>query len=190
MLSNHQIRKLFDEIYQLYSNFTLKVLHIRIQKHHERKHTDSTHDITKHLTKYIHYLVNKHQEATSKVTWKKSTFIVKNLSHVTTLDDYKNPNSLNIINPLNDYLKNKEYIDSSHSGIADKLILSTWDHLHAAFREARQGKTKTAKMHADIANYAMKEMAHFSSEEEYQSFYSDIELEIEELKNCTFSRDD
>ena len=122
MLSNHQIRKLFDEIYQLYSNFTLKVLHIRIQNHHERKHADSTHDITKRLTKHIHYLVNKHQEATSKVTWKKTTFIIKNTPHVTTLDDYKNSNTLKIINPLSDHLKNKKYIDSSHSKVADKLI--------------------------------------------------------------------
>jgi hypothetical protein len=182
MLSNHQFRKLFDSVYQLYSDITLKVLHIRIQKYHESKHTDSSHDITKHLSKHIHHFVNKHQEATSKVTWKKSTFIVKNISHVTTLDDYKDPNSKNIINPLSDYLKNKKYIDPSHSGIADKLILSTWDHFHAAIREARQGKIKTAKLHMDVANYAMKEVAHFLSEEEYQNFYSDIESELEKLR--------
>jgi len=182
MLLNHQIQKLLDAIYQLHSKTMLKVLHIRIQKHHECKHTDSSHDITKHITKHVHYLINKHQEATSKVIWKKSTFIVKNTSHVTTLDDYKNPNSPNIINPLSDYLKNRKYIDSSPSRIADKLISSTWDHFHAAIREARQGKTKTAKMHVDIANYAMQEVAHFLSEEEYQNFYSDIEVEVEELK--------
>ena len=182
MLSNHKIQELFGAIYQLYSKITLKILHHRIQKHHERKYTDSSHDITKHLTKHVHHLVKKHQEATSKVTWKKSTFIIKNTPHVTTLDDYKNPNSPNIINPLSDYLKNKRYIDSSHSKVADKLISSTWDHFHAAIREAKQGKTKTAKMHVDVANYAMKEVAHFVPEEEYQNFYSDIKIEVEELK--------
>ena len=182
MLSNHQIKKLLDAIYQLHSKIMLIVLHIRIQKHHERKHTDSSYDITKHLTKHVHHLVKKHQEATSKVTWKNSTFIVKNIPHVTTLDDYKNPYSPNIINPLSDYLKNKKYIDSSHSRVADKLISSTWDHFHAAIREARQGKTKTAIMHVDVANFAMKEVAHFLSEEEYQNFYSDIEVEVEELR--------
>ena len=182
MLFNDQIQKLRDAIFQLYSEITLKVLHIRIQKHHEHKHTDSSHDITKHLTKHVHHLVNKHKEATSKVTWKKSTFIVKNTSHVTTLDDYKNPNYPNFINPLSDYLKNKKYVDSIHPSVADKLISSTWDHFHAAIREARQGKTKTAKMHVDVANFAMKEVAHFLSEEEYQNFYSDIEVEIEKLR--------
>ncbi|MGB5440538.1 MAG: hypothetical protein WBN57_12400 [Gammaproteobacteria bacterium] len=180
MLFNHQTQKLLDEIYQLYSKITLKVLHIRIQKYHE--HTDSSHDITKHLTKHVHYLVNKHQEATSKVTWKKSTFIVKNTSHVTTLDDYKNPNPPNIINPLSDYLKNKKYADSSHSRIADQLISSTWEHFHAAIREARQGNTKTAIMHVDVANFAMKEVAHFLSEEEYQNLHSDIEVVVEKLR--------
>ena len=182
MLSNHQIQELFDAIYQLYSNITLKILHHRIQKHHERKHTDSSHDITKHLTKHVHHLANKHQETTSKVTWKKSTFIIKNIQHITTLDDYENPNKTNIINPLSDYLKNKKYIDSSHSGVAGILISSTWDHFHAAIREARQGKIKTAKMHVDIANYAMKEVEHFLPEEEYQNFYSDIKVEINELR--------
>ena len=182
MLFNHQIQKLLDTIYQLHSKITLKALHIRIQKHHERKHTDTSNDITRHLTKHVHHLASKHKEATSKVTWKKSTFIVKNISHVTTLDDYKNPNSPNIINPLSDYLKNKKYVDSGHSRIADKLISSTWDHFHAAIREARQGKTKTAIMHVDVANFAMKEVAHFLSEEEYQDFYSDIEVEVEKIR--------
>ena len=106
MLSNHQIQELVDVIYQLYSKITLKFLHHRIQYYHARKYTDSSHDITKHLTKHVHYLVKKHQEATSKVTWKKSTLIIKNAPHVTTLDDYKKPNTPNIINPLSDYLKN------------------------------------------------------------------------------------
>ena len=109
MLSNRKIQELFDAIYQLYSKITLKILHHRIQKHHERKYTDSSHDITKHLTKHVHHLVKKHREATSKVTWKKSTFIIKNTPHVTTLDDYKNTNSPNIINPFSDYLKNKRF---------------------------------------------------------------------------------
>ena len=182
MLSSHQIQKLLDAIYQLHSKITLKVLHIRIQKHDERKHADSSYDIKKHLTKHVHYLVNIHQEATSKVTWKKSTFIVKNKPHVTTLDDYKNPDSLNIIKPLSDYLNNKKYTDSSNSRVADKLISSTWDHFHAAIREAGQGNMETAKMHVDVANYALKEVAHFLSEEEYRSFYSDIEVEIDKLR--------
>jgi len=189
MLSNHQIHELFDVIYKLYSNITLKILHLRIQKHHECRHTDSSHDITNHLTKHVHHLVKKHQEATSKVTWKKSTFIIKNIRHVTTLDDYKSPNATNIINPLSDYLKNKKYIDSSHSGVADKLISSTWDHFHAAIREARQGKTKTAKMHVDIANYAMKEVEHFLPEKEYQNFYSGIKVEIKELRKLHLQSD-
>ena len=182
MLSNHQIQELFDVIYQLYSNITLKFLHLRIQKYHEHEHADSSYDITNDFTKHVHHLVNKHQETTSKVTWKISTFTIKNIRHVTTLDDYKSVNTPNIINPLSDYLKNKKYIDSSHSGVADKLISSTWDHFHAAIREARQGKTKTAKMHVDIANYAMKEVRHFLPEEEYQNFYSDIKVEIKELR--------
>jgi hypothetical protein len=182
MLSNHQIQELFDVIYQLYSKITLKILHLRIQKHHEREHTNSSYDITNHLTKHVHHLANKHQEATSTITWKKSTFIIKNIRRVTTLDDYKNPNAPNIINPLRDYLKNKKFIDSSHSGVADKLISSTWAHFHAAIREARQGRIKTAKMHVDIANYAMKEVKHYLPEEEYQNFYSDIKVEIKELR--------
>ena len=37
-------------------------------------------------------------------------------------------------------------------------------------------------MHVDIANYAMKEVAHFLPEEEYQNFYSDIKVEVKELR--------
>jgi len=86
-------------------------------------------------------------------------------------------------------LKNKKYIDSSYSKVADKLISSTWDHFHAAIREARQGKAKTAKMHVDVANYAMKEVAHFLPEEEYQNFYSDVKVEVKELRKLHLQSD-
>ena len=142
MLSNKQIQELFDAIFQLHLKITLKILHIRIQKHNGRKNTDLSHYITNHLTEHVHHLASKYEETTSKATWEKTTFSINNRSGATALDDYQNPDTTDIINPLTNYLKNKKYTDSSHSGIADTLISSTWYHFHAAIREARQGKKK------------------------------------------------
>ena len=182
MLSNKQIQELFDAIFQLHSKITLKILHIRIQKHNGRKNTDPSRYITNHLTEHVHHLASRYQEATSKATWEESTYSIENKCDATAPDDSKNPDTTDIINPLTNYLKTKKYTDSSHSGVADTLISSTWYHFHAAIREARQGKKKIAEMHVDIANYAMNEAGHFLPEEEYQNFYSDIKVEIKELR--------
>jgi len=189
MLFEHQIQTLLDELYELYAKIALKILHIRIQKHRKHKNTDSSPDISTHLTNHAHYLVDRHKDATTKVTWKNSTFVVKNLDRVKTLDDKNNEDYPNFINPLSDYLKNKKYVDSNHSGMADKLKLSTWNHFHSAIREARQGNRKIAIMHVDLANFAMSEMTQFMSEDECKNFHSEIEVELEKLKKLHLQKE-
>lgn len=66
--------------------------------------------------------------------------------------------------------------------IANKLVQSIWEHIHATTRYARQGDKYNATMHTDIANSACKELAHYMSEERYQGFIMEIAAYLDALK--------
>ncbi len=71
------------------------------------------------------------------------------------------------------------------SGIVEKLEHSTWQHINAAIRYAKKGEHQNAKIHADIANSACKELAHFMYEEQYKDFIVEIENHLENLKQTS-----
>ena len=62
-----------------------------------------------------------------------------------------------------------------HPGIDEKLKHSNWDHINASIRYARLGDARVAKVHADIANNAFKELAHYVSGEDHAELASQIE---------------
>ena len=50
-----------------------------------------------------------------------------------------------------------------------------------SIRLARQGNSQAAKMHADIANHAYKELSHYMEENQYNELTKDIEKELTKL---------
>jgi hypothetical protein len=72
-----------------------------------------------------------------------------------------------------------------HSAISldagDKLMHSTWEHIHASIRYARQGELKKARLHVQLANNAIKEAAHYVTEEVYVRFTREVEEVLKEL---------
>jgi hypothetical protein len=63
----------------------------------------------------------------------------------------------------------------------DKLEASVWEHINTSLRLARKGDAKSAKLHADVANNALKEAARHMSEEEYSEFYGQVEKQLSEI---------
>ena len=66
--------------------------------------------------------------------------------------------------------------------MGEKLKTSTWTHIHTALMQARNGQATTAKLHADIANQALKEAAHYMSEQDYKAFFAEVETELNKLE--------
>ncbi|MBE9516159.1 MAG: hypothetical protein IME93_04195 [Proteobacteria bacterium] len=62
--------------------------------------------------------------------------------------------------------------------VADKLMQSAWDHLHASIRYARAGDSDTARLHASIMENALKETAHYLKDNEYRCFIDQITEEF------------
>ena len=72
---------------------------------------------------------------------------------------------------------------TSNPYMGEKLKESTWSHLHAAQLHARQGNIDNAKLHAGIANDALKEAAHYMSEDDYKDLCDEVAMVFKKLDN-------
>jgi hypothetical protein len=80
------------------------------------------------------------------------------------------------------YFKSRRSEFVLNAGIEEKLEHSTWEHIHAVVRCAKQGDDHGARMHADIASTACQELAHFMLEKNYTDFIGEIETYLDVLK--------
>lgn len=89
--------------------------------------------------------------------------------------------SANGLGELSVYFRNnhKHSVVSLNAG--DKLIQSTWEHIHASIRVAHQGDVKTARLHADLANNALKEAEHYLSAPVFSAFSQEVVKVLNEI---------
>lgn len=91
---------------------------------------------------------------------------------------------------FSEYLKSHSIHSESGNYLGDKLKASTWSHFHTAVLKANEGDARTAKLHADIANQAMKEAGHYISDEDFKNFSEEIEKALNELKQQSSKSND
>ena len=72
-------------------------------------------------------------------------------------------------------------INTSDRHMGEQLKDSIWSHTHAATLNTRQGNVSKAKLHAQIANNALKEAAHYMSEEDYKVLCDEVAMTLKEL---------
>jgi hypothetical protein len=84
---------------------------------------------------------------------------------------------------LSEYLKNSHQHFRSNSVTGNKLIQSTWEHLHASIRLARLGDVKNARLHSELTKNALNEATHYLSEQEYSRFSKDVIQALEEINS-------
>ena len=66
--------------------------------------------------------------------------------------------------------------------MGENLKDSTWSHIHTAMLHARQGNVINAKLHARIANDALKQAAHYLSEEDYKVLCEELTKVFKKLE--------
>ena len=88
------------------------------------------------------------------------------------------PGSSTVLKQPEQTLSTPRELASNQPTVGDKLMRSSWDHLHASIRYARTGDSATAKLHADILDNSLKEAAHYLDEQTYQNFIKDLGKEL------------
>lgn len=80
------------------------------------------------------------------------------------------------------HVSNNKRLHAGHSGVADKLKASVWEHLNASVRCARNNDMESAKLHANITSRALEEAGHYMDAENYARFALDIEKYFDDSK--------
>jgi hypothetical protein len=183
---NEFIRAIED----LYSNITLRILQKRMDTYQSTPQIDNlpgrSGDITKSLFQYIDDISSQAQKTvTESQTQDNSLSSQTPHSHTASQSELVTPKIVNKenANGLSKFFKASHHGDDFHPGVAEKLEHAIWEHINAAIRHAKRGETAVAKMHADIANNAYKELAHYVSNEAYRKFGLEIEDQLDVLSN-------
>ena len=179
---------LIREIKSLYSIISLAILHKRISDYHS--HTDySEHahagDIKSLLITYIDKIpvstaASQQAKFSADGVIQKEPVVDKYLyeSHETDTARFV---SHKYVGDLSKYFKSRRKVYELQPGIKDKLEHSVWEHINASIQCAYRGNIKNAQMHADIANSAFKEVAHYMSVAEYNDFSKKVTVRMTAL---------
>lgn len=65
--------------------------------------------------------------------------------------------------------------------LGEKMRADTLRHINKALRLAKRGDTRGAKVHAGLAENAMKTASQYLPEEEYRAFKQDVEKRLKEI---------
>jgi len=181
------------ELQKIYARFVLTVLHSRMDRYHKQAHQSLkpyANDIKAPLFECINTLIDTAQEKPDALPAVDQA-IRANATNPPTPEKYPAVD-LPVVNQenvgeLSKYFKARIKGPEAHPGIEEKLEHSTWEHIHAAIRCARQGDKRSAKMHANIASSACKELAHYMIEEQYRGFVAEIEQHLAGLTHTGYS---
>lgn len=86
-----------------------------------------------------------------------------------------------IPNSFSQALSERHTTELLHNTAGHKLVQSALDHLHTSIRYAKAGDPESAHLHASIMNSALKEAAHYASENEYQELVQILDKELNRL---------
>ena len=165
---------LLQMLNNLFSRISLLDLEKRKQSY--RPHTGAQHDISERLSRHIDSIVASHVA--------KPPASVKDderpEAEPASVPAHKQPvtapsSSGTTISEVSDYFKSKASSADSAGYLGDKMVSSTWTHIHSALLYAHQGDATKAKLHMDIANQALKEAAHYMNDDEYNQFVEEVE---------------
>ena len=171
---NNNLYSLIDVLQAHYHQLVNLITELRLKSYRPAKSNAASEKFSVQLRNYINHFpatklnisiadiqTDKHSEATN----------MKTKPHVT--DQSKQTTSINH-QPL--------YTDAHLvNTVGEKLMQSTWDHLHASIRYARSGNNESARLHASIMDSALKEAAHFLDDEVYSSFLLSLGKELGDL---------
>lgn len=178
------INELLRSVHSLFSKVALLDLQKRTRSYKQQADSSRQTDIATSLTDYIDKMAAL--QPASKASVVKQGTNEPSPENITQESGQTEPVQAVPVNGvstnLSEYMKSHSQHTSSDSYVGDKLKASTWSHIHTAILKAREGDAKAARLHADIANQALKEAGHYMDDEEFRLFSEEIEKALNELK--------
>lgn len=185
MIPKREYNALLHALKRLRSRIVLFVFQNRMNSYQKKSSADIGHDITASLSEQIDKLAFSKNEGDQGTPCSTSCQSVR----IETKKDLQGRNRTghrvskvtSVFVELSKYFKKGGAGTTLQPHVSEKLKTCTWEHIHTALRLARQGEVRTARLYAEIANNALKEAAHYMSEEEYAEFTAAVEEELNGL---------
>jgi hypothetical protein len=174
---------LLQTLKQLFRRFFMLDLDRRIHTYHQTANTPRSQHITRSLNEQIDELVAVSSKQSAIPARKISDDQSQHGSQSPPQQQDRHTEGASVTTVGHDYFEKHTGHRDEDLGMGDKLRESAWSHLHSALLYARQGDAGRAKLHADIAHQALKEAAHYLSEEEFEALSNQLEQALAEHKS-------
>jgi hypothetical protein len=172
------LQALLNKIQKLYSGLVTSAVHDRVTTYHQSINTGSELDIGAILNDYFvntqQHTPATHPDTTTQPVNTDPALLVHS-SHDQPADSNQQ-NSVSVPNPLSRHLTKTNSYHELAPPVAEKLQASAWQHTQSAIRLAHQGNHDGARLHADLASNAVKELGHYLPDTEYLSFQQAIKM--------------
>lgn len=154
----------------------------RIDAYHQSNHANVAHDIGEQLSGHIDKIAQSKGISPSELNCEIPSRRPRTATSSTDKKAKKGKLTRSFVE-LSSYFRTRRNGGTVNPHVADSLRDSTWEHIHTALRLAREGNICAAKLHADIANNALKEAAHHMSEEDYGAFKEKVDAQLGNLNH-------
>ena len=184
MHTKHRISSLLQDLHELYFKLCAIDLRKRMNLYHHNTYTDDAPDISVSLTKHFDKLAPVDKPGRTGTA---GTVTPPSPKRPARHDSKKQPRrqTRGITRMVITFFRPQKIftsIKTSNQYMGEKLKDSIWSHTHAAMLHARQGNVSNAKLHAQIANDALKEVAHYMSEKDYKVLCDEVAVSFKELE--------
>lgn len=181
MPEKHNIRALLLALQELYSRMVLRVLHHRMSSQRKASAAETEHDIAAMLSDHIDELavsreINIQSMPEEQIATEGS--IQSQIRPNTSI-----PKTGSKFTGLSKYFRRRPTTPLMQPHVGAKIKKRAWDHIYSSLRLAREGDAETARIHANIADLAMKESANYMSAEEYSRFVADVREQLQRAKD-------
>ena len=184
MTKKHGISRLLHDLHELYYRLCAIDLRKRISLYHRHTGTNEAPDISTSLTKHFDKLAPTSKPNRVNATSTATTISSKRPVMPENAKQHgRQPRG--IFKVVSAFIRPKKIYTSMKTSdpyMGEKLKDSTWTHIHAAQLQARQGNISNAKLHAGIANDALKEAAHYMSEDDYKALCEEVAMVFKKLE--------
>ena len=188
MITKHESKGLLNALQKLYFKLSEMELLEHVKRYRYKTGSNEVRDISTPLIKHVDKLVAESKQSAIKQNQSPAVHATEHKS--VTVGKTKNINKTasqpsrlkKVFDGLGLPFKTSTSKKASDQYMGDKLKESIWLHIHTALMQARNGEVVTAKMHADIANQALKEAAHFMNAEDYNVLCSEVDKSLPTLK--------
>lgn len=183
MIKQQGISRLLHDLHEVYYELFAMDLHKRLSLYHRNSCSASPPDIFTSLSNCFGRLAEPNRADGDGAT--SSTGLTSRLNPARSDHDHRQTDNTQAPNETDNGLNGSglstSWIRPADRYIGDKLRDSTWSHIHAATLLTRQGDDVNARLHATIANQALKEAAHYMSEEDYTILCDEVSAGFNEL---------